>query len=104
MAPTHAEWRHSTRLYLTDEPESALSFQGQLQLLRLLHDGAASRAQFVLATQLPILMCAEGAAIFELDGVGIHRVDDDDVIAVALWRRFLEEPETLLSALYADDD
>ena len=53
-------------LYLMDEPESALSFHGQLQLLRLIHDGVASGSQFVLATHSPVLMrAAEGAATFE---------------------------------------
>ena len=47
-------------LYLMDEPESALSFHGQLQLLRLIHHGVASGSQFVLATHSPVLMRAEG--------------------------------------------
>ena len=87
-----------------DEPESASSFQGQLQLLRLIHEGVATGAQFVLATHSPILMRAEGAIIYELGDAGVDRVEYDDVVAVALWRRFLEEPESLLSILYADDD
>lgn len=57
-------------LYLMDEPESALSFQGQLQLLRLIHDGVAAGAQFILATHSPILMRAEGATIIQLDDAG----------------------------------
>jgi predicted ATPase len=91
-------------LYLMDEPESALSFQGQLQLLRLIHEGVATGAQFVLATHSPILMRAEGAIIYELGDAGVDCVEYDDVVAVALWRRFLAEPESLLSILYADDD
>ncbi len=90
-------------LYLMDEPESALSFQGQLQLLRLMDDGVAEGAQFVLATHSPILMRARGAVIYELDETGQHRVDDEDVTAVGLWRRFLDEPDALLAVLYADD-
>jgi predicted ATPase len=91
-------------LYLMDEPESALSFQGQLQLLRLIHDGVAEGSQFVLATHSPILMRAAGAVIFELDDNGMRRTDYDDVTAVVLWRRFLEQPDAILSVLYADDD
>ena len=91
-------------LYLMDEPESALSFQGQLQLLRVIHDGVAAGAQFILATHSPILMRATAATIYELDDDGVRQLSYDDVTAVGLWRRFLDEPDRLLQILYRDDD
>lgn len=94
----------SEGLYIMDEPESALSFQGQLQLLRFIYDGIADGAQFVIATHSPILMHAPSATVYELDDNGAHRVDYDDITAVALWRRFLADPDPLLDVLYSDDD
>ena len=74
-------------------------------MLRLIHDGVASGAQFVLATRSPILIRADSAAIYELDDTGMHHhTAYDDLTAVVLWRRFLEDPEALLAVLYADED
>lgn len=89
--------------YVLDEPESALSFQGQLRLLRLIHDRVREGSQFVLATHSPILMRAAGATIFEFGDDGTKTVAFDDVVAVGLWRRFLDDPDRVLDVLYADD-
>lgn len=91
-------------LYLMDEPESALSFQGQLQLLRLIRDGVARGAQFLMATHSPILMHAYGATIYELDDHGMHTVAYDEIAAVALWRRFMDDPARILQLLYDDSE
>lgn len=90
-------------LYLMDEPESALSFQGQLRLLRFIHDGIAAGAQFVLATHSPLLMRADGATIYQFGDDGIARTDYDDLEVVNLWRRFLDSPDRILNILYADE-
>ena len=89
-------------LYVLDEPESALSLQGQLKLLRIMHDGCAEGSQFILATHSPILMAFPGARIVELDQDGAHVRDFDDVLAVQLWRRFLDEPSSFLRHLFDD--
>lgn len=91
-------------LYLLDEPESALSFQGQLGLLRFIHDGVKEGAQFVIATHSPLLMRMPGALIYELDDRGIHACDYDDLNVVGLWRRFLESPERLLEVLFSNEE
>ena len=91
-------------LYLMDEPESALSIQGQLQLLRIIHDAVRAGSQFVVATHSPLLMSLPGALIYELSDEGIAPVDYDDVRAVALWRTFLAAPERMLDRLLADTD
>jgi len=49
-----------------DEPESALSFQGQLRLLRVIHDGLTDGSQYVIVTHSPLLMRMPGATIYEL--------------------------------------
>ena len=79
------ESRFSGRgFYVMDEPESALSIQGQLQLLRVMHDGLHEESQFVLATHSPVLMRMPGAVIYELGVDGIHRRDYDELAAVTL--------------------
>jgi predicted ATPase len=90
--------------YVMDEPESALSFQGQLQLLRVIHDGIGDGSQYVIATHSPLLMRMPGATIYELGVDGIHRRDYEDLSIVNLWRRFLEAPDRLLETLFADDE
>ena len=91
-------------LYVMDEPESALSFRGQLRLLRLIHDGLEGGSQFVLATHSPLLMRMPGATIYELGDDGIRSCDFDDLTVVNLWRRFLAAPERLLDILLGDGD
>jgi predicted ATPase len=94
---------HRRGLYVLDEPESALSFQGQLRLLRFMHDATRLGSQFVIATHSPVLMRMPGATLYELGDDGIARCDYDDLQVVDLWRRFLTAPERILDALFADD-
>jgi predicted ATPase len=90
-------------MYIMDEPESALSFQGQLRLLRVIHDCVRTGSQFVIATHSPLLMRMPGAVIYELGAHGVQRCDYNDLAVVALWRRFLTSPERLLETLFADE-
>lgn len=88
--------------YLLDEPESALSFTGQLKLLRIMHDSCAHGAQFVLATHSPILMAYPGATTVQLTGDGMEECPYDDLDVVRLWRRFLGDPPSFLDPLLED--
>lgn len=94
----------SDGLFFLDEPESALSFHGQLKLLSVMHQASLDGAQFVLATHSPILMSFPGARIFELDDDGAHRVSFDDAEAVTLWRSFLTSPERFFHHLFGDGE
>lgn len=89
-------------LYLFDEPESALSLQGQLGLMGLMQEACAAGAQFVVATHSPVLMAYPGATIVELDASGAHRCAYDDTVTVQLWRRFLDDPPSFLGRVLAD--
>lgn len=84
-------------LYVLDEPESALSFDNQLRLLRhlrmLMETG---RHQIVMATHSPILAALPGATILELDGRGFREVDHDDATLVRQWRHFMNDPASFL--------
>lgn len=88
-----------TGLFIMDEPESALSFTGQLRLMALIADAVAAGSQFVIATHSPLLMRFPGARLLSFDGGTIHEVGYDDLEVVALWRRFFDAPEVFLSAV-----
>jgi len=92
----------SDGLFLLDEPESALSFHGQLKLLSVMHQATLDGAQFVLATHSPILMSFPGASIYELGDNGAQRVSFDEAEAVMLWRSFLGSPERFFHHLFDD--
>lgn len=84
-------------LYVLDEPESALSFDNQLRLLRHLQMlMATGRHQIVMATHSPILAALPGARILELDEHGFHDVDHDDATIVRQWRHFMNDPAFFL--------
>lgn len=87
-------------LYFLDEPESALSFKGQLQLLRIMHEAVKEGAQFIVSTHSPLLMSYPQAAIYELSEDGVRRVDFDEIEAVGFWRGFLEAPERTFRYLF----
>src|SRR4051794_34830281 len=54
-------------LYIFDEPEAALSLQGQWKLLRVMYDAVKAGGQFIVATHSPALMAFPGAALYEFD-------------------------------------
>jgi predicted ATPase len=89
--------------YVLDEPEAALSMRGQMVLARLIAESTTAGAQFVIATHSPFLMAYPQAAIYELTATGIERTAFDDLPAVALWRRFLDDPASYYERLLGDD-
>jgi predicted ATPase len=80
-------------LYLLDEPEAALSPQGQLAMLARMHDLVADGCQLVIATHSPILLSFPDALIYELSAQGIEAVAYDDTETVSLYRSFLARPD-----------
>lgn len=80
-------------LWVLDEPESALSFQGQLTLVAMLHERVALGQQVVMATHSPILASQPGAALWQVDESGLTRTAWEDLAIVAHWRSFLEAPQ-----------
>jgi predicted ATPase len=89
-------------LYLLDEPEAALSPQGQLALLRRMHELAEEGCQLIVATHSPILVALPGALILALDDDAIRPVVYDEVGHVELYRSFLDDPALYLHHLLAD--
>jgi len=88
--------------YVFDEPEAALSVNGQLALIRRMHELVAEHSQFVVATHSPILLGYPDATILELSDNGIRRVAFDDAPQVELTRSFLLDPQRFLRHLLRD--
>jgi predicted ATPase len=89
--------------YLLDEPEAALSVQGQLALIRRIHELVLEHSQFVVATHSPILLGYPNATILELGADGIRRLDYDQTEQVELTRAFLDDPQRFLRHLLAEE-
>lgn len=86
-------------LYLLDEPDTALSTQRQLGLLHMLKEMVESDAQFIIATQSPILMAFPGATILSFDRCPAEEIPYDEVDQVILARDFLNHPQAFLRQL-----
>lgn len=89
-------------LYFLDEPEAALSFEGQLALLLRMHELAAEGAQWIVATHSPVLVAYPGARILLADDDGLGEIAYDDVPAVRDLRRFLGDPQRQVALLLGD--
>ncbi len=90
-------------LFFLDEPEAALSFEGQLALLLRMHELAAQGAQWIVATHSPVLVAHPGARILRCDEDGIAPIAYDDVPAVCDLRRFLADPQRQVGLLLGED-
>ena len=79
-------------LWVLDEPESALSFDGCMALLVLLADVLEGGSQVILSTHSPLLAALPGAQMLEVGPWGLRDTAWEDVEAVQHWRRFLYSP------------
>jgi len=89
--------------YVLDEPESALSPQRQLVLLRHIHLLARDGAQFVIATHSPILMAYPCSTIYLLGPDGIRSIAYEETEHYSVTRAFLECPATMFKHLLAEE-
>jgi predicted ATPase len=89
-------------LYFFDEPEAALSVNGQLALMSRIHDLVREHSQFVIATHSPILLGYPDATILELSEAGIREIAFDDATQVELTRAFLDDPQRFLRHLLSE--
>lgn len=86
-------------LWILDEPESALSFQGQLTLLSLLRERVAAGSQILMSTHSPILAALPEARLVEVGEWGLRDAVWEDLEIVAHWRSFLDAPARYLRHL-----
>lgn len=85
-------------LYLSDEPETALSPKNQLKLLRLIRDmSRAGHAQFIIATHSPILLACPGAVIFSFDHAPIQRIEYEETEYYRVYKDFMENRDKFLT-------
>lgn len=90
-------------LYLLDEPEAALSPQGQLTLLRRIHELAEDGSQLIIATHSPILVALPHATIYELSDDVVIATTFEKIAHVQLYRSFLDDPDRFLHHLLSDE-
>lgn len=86
-------------LWVFDEAESALSFNGCLALMVQITELLANGSQVIMSTHSPILASLPGAEIYELGEAGFEQQAYDDLAMVDNWRRFLDAPERYLRHL-----
>ncbi|MBR0417725.1 MAG: AAA family ATPase [Erysipelotrichaceae bacterium] len=90
-------------LYLLDEPEAALSPSRLMSLLIMINDIANANSQFIIATHSPILMSYPDADIFELDDIGIRKVEYKDTDHYKITKDFIERPDYMYRLLFESD-
>lgn len=88
-------------LYFFDEPEAALSPQGQMSFLVRLHELVQQGAQCVIATHSPIIMAYPKADIYEFTD-RIEKVKYESARHVQLTRDFIEHREMMINRLIGD--
>jgi len=76
-------------VYFMDEPESALSVQGQLKLLARMKWLIAEGSQLVIATHSPVLLGFGAGWIYEFCPEGIHRREYEETAPYQLTLDFL---------------
>lgn len=84
---------HITGLWIFDEAESALSFQGQPALLAQITELLEGGSQVIISTHSPVLAALPQASIYELGSWGIRPSHYDDLEMVRHWRSFLDAPQ-----------
>lgn len=86
-----------TGLYLLDEPETALSPQSQLDLVRILSEATRiGKAQFIIATHSPILLATPEAAIYSFDTAPIQPIAYEDTPHFQFYHDFFNHREKYL--------
>ncbi|MCR8644438.1 AAA family ATPase [Paenibacillus sp. N1-5-1-14] len=92
-------------IYLLDEPESALSPQNQLVLLKLIKELERSgQAQFIIATHSPILMAYPNAVLYHFTDSGVETIDYEQTDHYLLTKDFLNNRERYFRMLFEDGE
>ncbi|MBF0552900.1 MAG: AAA family ATPase [Deltaproteobacteria bacterium] len=93
-------------IYLLDEPEAALSPQRQLSFMTIIHDlETAGKAQFIIATHSPMLLCYPQATILNFGEDGITEVAHyTETEHYRITKTFLDAPERYFQYLFSDEE
>lgn len=82
-------------LWIFDEPESGLSFSGQIKLLALFQSQLDDGGQVILCTHSPLVMSLPEANLLEIGEWGVRRMDWENLETVNHWRSFFAEPHAV---------
>ena len=94
--------RFSQGIYILDEPEAALSPNRQLSFMAIIHQlVAANKAQFIIATHSPIILCYPNAVVLSIDDNEIKEIDYREAEHYRLTKEFLDNPERYFHHLFA---
>ena len=75
-----------------DEPETGLSPKTQLHFIRLMEElRPEGLAQFIIATQSPILMACPGSTIYSFDYVPVKEIGYEETEHYHIYKRFMED-------------
>jgi len=87
-------------LYFMDEPETALSPQSQLKLLKVLKDmSAGGHAQFIITSHSPILLAYPDAVLYDFNCSPIVPVAYRDTQYYRIYRDFINNQDKFLQDL-----
>jgi predicted ATPase len=87
-------------IYILDEPEAALSPARILAFMSVIHElDRSGRAQFLVATHSPMLICYPGATIYQFDEDGVSETSYEDTEHFYLTKSFLDNPALYLRHL-----
>ena len=87
-------------VYLLDEPEAALSPARILSFMSVINQlDKSGRAQFLIATHSPILICYPGATIYQFDESGVNEIGYEDTEHFTLTKSFINNPGVYLKHL-----
>jgi predicted ATPase len=90
-------------IYILDEPEAALSPARILAFMSVIYQLEKNgRAQFLIATHSPMLICYHGAAIYQFDENGVRETNYEDTEHFYLTKSFLNNPASYLRHLTED--
>jgi predicted ATPase len=87
-------------IYILDEPEAALSPARILAFMSVINQlDKSGRAQFLIATHSPMLICYPGATIYQFDEDGVRETGYEDTEHFYLTKSFLNNPALYLRHL-----
>ncbi len=87
-------------LYILDEPEAALSPEGQLKLMAAIYDLAKNKgSQFIISTHSPILTACPESEVYNITKKGAELTDYRATPHYMIVKRFLNDPESILREL-----
>jgi len=90
-------------IYILDEPESALSPQRQLALLRIIYNlTKQNTGQFIIATHSPILLAYPNATIYSCDNDVLQKIKYEDTAHYQITKQFLNNTELYLKNLLSE--